>query len=67
MVLAYVQPQDIHCDEQQFLNYPGVEEQDITDAEFSSHLEKGHLVAFDTYAELAQFVESQETSSTRWD
>ena len=29
---ADVQPQDLHCDEQQFRNYPGVEEQDITDA-----------------------------------
>ena len=57
---ADVQPQDLHCDEQQFRNYPGVEEQDITDAELAAHLKKGHIVAFDTYAELAQFVDSDE-------
>ena len=55
---ADVQPQDIHCDEQQFRNYPGVEENAITDAELSAHLEKGHIAAFDSYAELAQFVDS---------
>ena len=38
---ADVQPEDLRCDEQQFRNYPGVEEQAITDAELSSHLEKG--------------------------
>ena len=53
-----MQPQDLHCDEQQFQNYPGVEEQAITDAELTSHLEKGHIMAFDTYAELCEFVDS---------
>ena len=57
---ADVQPQDLHCDEQQFRNYPGVEEQDITDAELAAHLKKGHIVAFDTHAKLAQFVESDK-------
>ena len=37
---AELQPEDIHCDEQNFRNYPGVEEQEITDAELSAHLDK---------------------------
>ena len=53
-------PQDLHCDEQQFRNYPGVEDQDITDAELAARLAKGHLVAFDTHAELTAFVASYE-------
>ena len=57
---ADLQPQDIHCDEQQFCNYPGVEEQDITDAELLAHLTKEHLCAFDTHAELASFVQSKK-------
>ena len=53
---AELQPEDIYCDEQQFRNYPGVEEQEITDAELSAHLDKGHLCAFDTHKELAKSV-----------
>ena len=37
-----------------------MEEQDITDAELAARLAKGHLVAFDTHAELAAFVDSDE-------
>ena len=55
-----LQPQGLHCDEQQFRNYPGVEEQDITDAELAAHLAKGHLAAFDSYAELTEFVDCPE-------
>ena len=55
-----MQPQGLHCDEQQLRNYPGVETQDITDAELAAHLEKGHLAAFDTYAELSEFADLQE-------
>ena len=55
---AELQPEDIYCDEQQFCNYPGVEEQEITDAELSAHLDKGHLCEFDTHEELAKFVGS---------
>ena len=57
---ADIQPQDLHCDQQQFKNYPGVEEQDITDAELAAHLAKGHLRAFDTHAELADFFNDDE-------
>ena len=35
--LADLQPQDLHCDQQEFRNYPGVEEQQITDRELQLH------------------------------
>ena len=64
---AELEPQDPHCDEQQFRNYPGVEEQDITDAELTAHLANGHLAAFDTHAELEEFVDNnpQQTRANR--
>ena len=49
-------PEDIQCDEKSFRDYPGVEEQYITETELLRHLAKGHLAAFDTYAELEAFV-----------
>ena len=57
---AEIEPQDLRCDEQQFCNYSGLEEQAITDIELSTHLEKGHLAAFDTFEELQEFVDSPE-------
>ena len=57
---ADLEPQDLHCDEQQFRNDLGVEGQDITYAELTAHLAKGHLAAFDTYAELQEFVDCPE-------
>ena len=45
-------PEDLHCDEKTFRNYAGVEEQDITEAELRTHLDKGHLIAFDAHEEL---------------
>ena len=53
-----MQPEDLHCDEQTFQNYAGVEEQEITDAELTAHLAKGHIMAFNTYQELCDFVGS---------
>lgn len=53
---AEMEPLDLHCDMQTFQNYPGVEEQAITDAELTAHLGKGHIIAFDTKAELAEYV-----------
>ena len=32
-----LQPQDLHCDQQEFRNYPGVEVQEITDRELQLH------------------------------
>ena len=60
---ADVQPQDLQCDHQQFKNYPGVEEQDITDKELSAHLEKGHVAACDSFGELSDFVDGEPTLS----
>ena len=57
---ADLQPQDLHCDGQQFRKYPGVEEQYITGVELTAHLAKGHLAAFDSYAELTDFVDCPE-------
>ena len=37
---------------------PGVEDQDVTDKELESHLKKGHLAAFDSYSELAEYIGS---------
>ena len=53
-----MQPEDFHCDEHKFQNYAGVEEQETTDAELTAHLAKGHIMAFDTYQELCDFVGS---------
>ena len=53
---ADAQLEYLHCDERHFKDYPGVEEQDVTDKELESHLKKGHLAASDSYAELAEYV-----------
>ena len=64
---AEVQPENLECNSRQFKNYPGVEENQITDAELASHLEKGHLKAFDTYEELRLYVDAQTPQfSTNW-
>ena len=49
-------PEDLHCDVDSFHNYAGVEDQDITEKELLGHLGKKHLIAFDTYKELAEHV-----------
>ena len=51
---AELRPEQLHCDELQFRNYAGVEEQEITDSELQLHLEEEHLIAFDTYDELKE-------------
>jgi len=40
----------------EFRNYPGVEEQQITDDELSAHLAKDHIAAFDSLEELRAYV-----------
>ena len=55
---AEMQPQDIFTKEHRdFRNYPGVEEQQITDDELTAHLEKNHIAAFDTLEELKAYVD----------
>ena len=55
---ADAQPDDLQCDDRRFKHYTGVEEQDATDKELDSHLKKGRLAAFDSYAELSAYVGS---------
>ena len=49
---ASMEPDDLHCDEQQFTNYAGVEGDGIAEQEMTAHFEKGHVMAFDTFCEL---------------
>lgn len=49
-------PEDLHCDDQNFRNYAGVEEHGITATELQEHIDKGHLVEVASYDELAAYV-----------
>ena len=40
-----------------FRNYPGVEDQAITGDEMKKHIDKDHLVAFDTREQLTGYVQ----------
>ena len=53
---ADMRPGQLHCDEKSFRNYPGVEEQDITEQKMQAHLGKNHLEAFDAYEQITHFV-----------
>ena len=55
---AETEPEHLQCNSRQFKNYPGVEEDQITDSELAAHLEKGHLAAFDTYDEMRHYVDA---------
>ena len=52
-------PYDLHCDARNFRHYQGVEENEITETELSSHIEAGHLAAFDTLEDLTTFVDAE--------
>ena len=56
---AEVQPENLECNSRQFKNYPGVEENAITDEELAAHLEKGHIAAFDSYEQMRLYVDAQ--------
>ena len=54
---AELEPQDVFTTEhREFKNYPGVEDQQITDDELAAHLDKHHIAAFDSLEELKEFV-----------
>ena len=53
---ATAEPNDINCVEQTFQNYTNVENQDVTEAELQAHVTQGHVVAFDTFEELSEYV-----------
>ena len=56
IVPPYMGHDDLHCDVQQFKNYPGVEDSEITETELQGHLDKQHLAAFGSPEELEDFV-----------
>ena len=49
-------PEDMHCDKQNFRNYAGTEEHEITTTELQGHIDAGHLAEFDSYEQLAKYV-----------
>ena len=57
------QQKTLQCDDLAFRNYPGVEDHGATELEMQSRLDKGHLVAFDTYQDLADFSIQEFTAS----
>ena len=57
--LAECGPDEIVCNAAPFKNDPGVEDQKITGDEMAKHIEKEHVVAFDTFEQLSVFVEGK--------
>ena len=49
----------LHCDGANFKNYAGVEESEVTEKEIRAHLEKGHIISFDTLEDLGHFVKGE--------
>ena len=49
-------PEDMYCDEQNFGNYAGVEEHEITAIELQGHIDAWHPAEFESYDELAKHV-----------
>ena len=52
-------PGEIACDPATFSNYPGVEEQPVTEEEMTKHIDKEHVVAFNTVKQLTGFGEGK--------
>ena len=52
-------PDAIICNAATFKNYPGVENQAIACDEMKKHIDKEHLVAFNTFEQLTGFVEGK--------
>ena len=55
-VKPYMGFEDLHCDVQNFRNYEGVEDSEVTETELQGHLDKGHLAAFSSVDGLREFV-----------
>ena len=51
-----MRPDELGCDEATFRNYAGVEENGVTETELQSHIDLQHIIAFDTYEELTEYV-----------
>ena len=56
---ATSEPLDLHSDADTFQNDPNVEASDVTEAELPSHWEKGHIIGFESYEELSEFVQGK--------
>jgi len=56
VVPPYMGHESLQCDIQNFRNYKGVEESDITETELQGRLDKKHLAAFGSPEELREFV-----------
>ena len=52
-------PDEITCDPATFTNYPGVEEQPVTEDEMTKHIDKEHVVAFSTGKQLIGLVDGK--------
>ena len=49
-------PEGVYCDEQNFRDYAGVEEHEITATDLQGHIDAGHLAELESYEELAKYV-----------
>ena len=54
-----LQHANLHCDLNNFRNYSGVEESDITETEIKAHLAKDHLASFRSIDDLRTFVNGE--------
>jgi len=59
VVQPYMGHEDLHCNLQNFRNYKGVEESEVTETEIQRHLDKGHLAAFSDIGALKDFVQGE--------
>ena len=48
---------ELRNDADTFQNYPNVEASNVTEEELSAHWEKGHIIGFESYEELSEFVQ----------
>ena len=55
----------MYCDEQNFRNYAGVEEREITATELQGPIDTGHLAEFESYEELAKYVGETHSEQDR--
>ena len=59
VVEPYMGHEELQCDLQNFRNYKGVEESEVTETEIQGHLDKGHLKTFIDFNELRNFVQGE--------
>ena len=52
-------PDEILCNASTFRNYPGVEDQAVTEEEMAKHIEEDHVAAFNTFEQLSGFADGK--------